>query len=40
MSADMLQVVSVVATPILGPLFAYCVVFFLVISIKHGLSKE
>lgn len=40
MSADMLQLVSVVALPILGPLFAYLLVFFLIVSIKHGLPKE
>ena len=40
MSADMLQLVSVVATPLMGPLFAYLLVFFLIISIKHGLTNK
>jgi hypothetical protein len=40
MSADMLQLVSVVAAPIIGPLFALLLVFFLIVSIKHGLTHK
>jgi hypothetical protein len=40
MSAAMLQLVSIVAVPILGPLFAYLLVFFLIVSIKHGLLHK
>jgi hypothetical protein len=40
MSADMLQLISMVVNPILIRLYAYVLVFVLIISIKSQFPKE
>ena len=40
MISDMLQLISLVASPILPHLFAYLLLVLLAVSVKHGFTKE
>ena len=40
MISDMLQLISLVASPVVPPLVAYLVLFILAVSVKHGFTKE